>query len=212
MAAWRILLILALAVAGLLGTDVGSGKAGQVATPAPLAQEVADSYLGGAWREFEAGTLRLAGTMALRVTVFVFDDAAVAARAFPSTAGSMRDQMGERGEALRPASPADVGDEALAWVGDVPADDGSAMTFSLGIFAWREGPAIYVAYGGGFMGDPLPDLFAVGRAIEGRRFVAGPVATPAGSAQMHTGGVWDLLPTLADVPEGLVFADEGLAE
>ena len=56
--------------------------------------------------------------------------------------------------------------------------------------------------------DPLTDLFAVGRSVTGRKLNDDPVSVPSSPLEMHTGGIWYLLPTLADIPEGLVFQED----
>jgi hypothetical protein len=51
----------------------------------------------------------------------------------------------------------------------------------------------------------LPTLFNIARAIEGRQPGPEPLAGTPIPNEMQSDGIWDVLPTLDDMPEGFVF-------
>jgi hypothetical protein len=62
----------------------------------------------------------------------------------------------------------------------------------------------------GFAGDQLPEIFAISRAIVGR--VPGPRDSTATMipGELRHDGIWAVLPTLNDIPEGFVFFEDRL--
>jgi len=192
---------------------VSPALARQDVTPTPRATVTVPGFIEGATRNFQAPAGRLVGTGFISALVVITDTDEHAAAAFPDLVDYYRDylyrdQTESISETLRPASTPDLGDEAAAYAGEFADPKNPNALFLAAIFCWREGPIIYENFALSRGVDPLPDLFAVGRKITGREQNNDPVSVPASPQEMHTGGVWDLLPTLADVPEGLVFLND----
>ena len=185
----------------------------QEATPEPSWEVLRQGFVIGASREFHALVLRPIGASIIATGAFIFDSDNRAAEIFPmfidlslNNLTSVFPGVGP----FRPASAPDLGDEAIAYVGSLTPPDDPNTTFVVGTFAWREGPIVYFAFAVGRSGDPLAEVFAIARAISGRKWTNGPTTTPTSSREMHSGGVWELLPTLEDMPEGFVLIIENL--
>lgn len=161
----------------------------------------------GAARQFDAPGLRLIGPMRIMTAAVVFDTEAHAEDAMPSAVDFAQAISQMEPDSIRPASaPKDLGDEAVAYIGEV-APEGQSQAFATGLLVWRE-QRLYTMIGYGFAGtDVLTELFALGRSISGRAVGNTPTA-PVAAHNLWSGGVWDLLPTLADVPEGFVFESD----
>ena len=169
--------------------------------------------LDGASRSFAPSAVRLIGTSFISTFVVTYNTKVNVAAAFPWLTDYrldflFRNQAQAVSETLRQASAPDLGDEAVAYVGDFVDSANPDITYVLGFIAWREKAIIYQNVGLSRETGPLPDLFAVASNITGRELNGDPVSTPTSPQDMHIGGIWDLLPTLADVPEGFVFVED----
>ena len=100
-----------------------------------------------------------------------------------------------------------MGEEAVAYAGEVPNRD-VAAEIVVALLGWREANLILSGVSAGFSGDQLLPLVSAAEAIAGREPGSGPVATPASESEMHTGGIWDVLPALDDLPPGFVFVSD----
>jgi hypothetical protein len=212
MALSRRRLVPALIVCSTVATRPPSrARAWQTANGTPWPEELRPGFIIGAERNFAASGMRAAGPSAIAVGVYQFESAEAATTVFPGLADFYRARLDTVGDALRPASTPDLGDEVLAYAGEVPTEDG--VTVTIGLLCWREATVISVAAAAGLSGEQLVPLFTIAermaqRGHPGRQVSDAPVATPTGAQDMHTGGVWDLLPTLADLPEGFVFSSD----
>lgn len=194
-------------VASLLPHDLRAMQA----TPAAYSPAVRDGFVGGATRRFQATGMRLLGSNLFVTGVFVFDSEDVAKLAFGEIVDTTLLRMSEGGDfgevgEIQPASVSNLGDEAQAYLTKVDSD---GTELAIGVVFWRDSVAVYTGFSASLDGgDPFTELFALARAITGREYVDMVVVGTGDPTDMRTGGVWDLLPTLSDIPEGFVFVDE----
>lgn len=127
--------------------------------------------------------------------------------AFPVLDDVVIEGLQDGGTRPQLASAPQVGDQIVAYAGELPSEE-SESSFQVGIVLWQERDAVFLVVGGGLTGDILAEIFDVARKMSGRQRGDDPIATPTSDHEMHTGGVWDQLPVLADVPEGFVFLSE----
>lgn len=197
-ARWLAALVVLIALVGISP----SITAAQSATPWPT--EVLAAYREGGLREFRSAGMRLLGPAAITVAAYRFEADKAAAQAFPRLCGSIHEQMG--GD-LQTASAPNLGDETLALAGEAEGDDPETL-FPVGLVCWRDGPVVFLGFSAGLAGEQLPALFDVARTMKEQTAQANAAATPAPDQEMRTGGVWDLLPRLQDMPEGFVLERE----
>lgn len=202
---------LCLIVLGMVAAFTPHGLRAMQATPVAYSQEVRDGFVDGAQRRFQATGMRLLGSNVFVTGVYVFNSEDVARLAFGEIVDTIllrieeSEAIGEVGE-IRPASVSNLGEESQAYLTKTDMD---GTELALGVVFWRDGVAVYTgisaSLGGG---DPFTELFALARAITGREYVDAPVEWSGDEGDIRSGGVWDLLPTLSDIPEGFVFVDE----
>lgn len=160
-----------------------------------LAQEldpaIRDGFVTGAIRQYEAPGVRLMGMLALHASVYVYESDDAATTALPAIVAFMDGEIAANGGTLAPASAPDLGDEAMAFAGDLTQGE---TTYVAAMLAWRDGSKVSTLVAAGLSGDLFPEMMAVAEAMQGRVF--------------WSGGAWDLLPTLEDMPVGFVLKDE----
>lgn len=179
-----------------------------LAMPSVAAQDASPVLVAQATRDFEASGLRLVGTLAITTSVYEMASDADAELALPMVVNAALAMVEDGGGSMQLASATDVGDESFAYAGEIADPANPETTYVSGILAWRDGPVVVLMVGGALAGDPLTDLAMVARNIEGREpanAIATPPATPQG---VGSGGIWDRLPTLADMPDGFVFKSD----
>jgi hypothetical protein len=170
----------------------------------PSGATAPSGIVAGATRVFQATGPRLLGSTYLQVTAFVMVDAAVAERSMDvGISGALA--AVSLSTPARPVSVDPIGDEAEAYLATMASD---GTEFPVGFVFWRDDRVLYAGFSLAVGGDPLADLFALARTITGRPYVETLVTEPATPGGMWSGGVWNLLPTLADVPEGFVFVSD----
>ena len=81
---------------------------------------------------------------------------------------------------------------------------------TIAILVVRRGAILRFFVGGAVAGDPLTELTHIAEAVVDRE--PGGAATPVSSEGLRTGGLWDLLPRLADLPEGFIRQHERVPE
>lgn len=105
----------------------------------------------------------------------------------------------------RPVSAPRIGDRRVAFTWMITHTP-TAIEFSFGMIVIRKGDVIYQLMAQSRGASPLTDLADVASAI-----VTDEPRQPSGDGP-RTGGVWDLLPTLDEVPFGLVVELEKVPE
>jgi hypothetical protein len=182
-------------------------------TPSPRGEWLAE--LAGAedaaLRNFEASGLRLIGSLFLLFGVCQFDTPEHAEDAAPALGTRTVDnlQAPPGSGSLKPASVRPLGDQALAFAGTIeaPADDDSPIReATAAVLVVREAAFVHVMVGAAIAGDPLTDLAGIAEKVAGRE--PGGDETPVAADGLREGGLWDLLPRLADLPEGFVLDQE----
>lgn len=100
------------------------------------------------------------------------------------------------------------GDETVARAGNIllanPIDGIDELTAA--VLVVRTGRILLCMAGAGVEVNPLYDLSTVAGAVIDR--VLGPAATPIGADGRRAGGLWDVLPVPADLPDGFVLDRE----
>jgi hypothetical protein len=203
----RILLHAVIASVSAFSLSPG-GIFAQQSTATP-ASEAITGIIAASERRFEASGLRLLGAGAISVFAYQFDSAEHAAEGFAAVIEFFRDYFETGATAMQQASAPRLGDQRVAYVGELPeSSEPDARLLAGGLFGWQDDDVVIVMIAIGLAGDQLAELFAIGNAIVGR--VPGPRAAAAISfpGEMRRGGIWDVLPTLEDVPEGFVFLED----
>ena len=160
-------------------------------------------------RDFDASGMRLVGTLVFRFAAARFDEPESAEAAIPVVLDRYLDRLGDEAgdvSGVRAASVRDLGDETVARAGEIvtPGEDEPDLTVA--ILAVRRGALLQLFVGAALAGDPLADVADIAEAGVERE--PGGDATPTGDDGMRTGGLWDVLPRLDDLPEGFVFVEE----
>jgi hypothetical protein len=195
------------AVASLLPLRLANEQTGAQQRAATPASGPAPGFLGGAERRFEASGMRLTGALVISTAAYAFDSETHAVEAFPSLIEHTRGAIETDASPLHEASAPPLGDEHAAYVGEVPGPDESSPRFAVGLVFWRDGDLIIVMFAGGLAGDQLAELVPTAQAIAGRE-PGPPTAATLVPGNMRSGGLWDVLPTLEDAPEGFVFLED----
>jgi hypothetical protein len=154
---------------------------------------IRDGFVAGAIRQFEAPGVRLMGALALHASVYVYASDDDATAAMPLIIDFMSSEITAYGGTIVPASAPDIGDEAMAFAGDLAQGE---TTYVAAMLVWRDGRHVSTLYAAGLAGDLFPEMIAVAEAISGRAVADTP------------DGAWDLLPALGDVPVGFVLKNE----
>jgi hypothetical protein len=162
-------------------------------------------------RNFMASGFRFVGTLRFGFLVAEFRDDGAASAAVPALAARTEhglERTNRDAPGLRPASVRPLGDEAIAYAGQVntEGEDEDFDTVTLAFIVVREGHYVHVLYGGALAGDPLIEIADIAEKILGRD--PGGDETPVAADGLREGGLWDLLPRLADLPEGFVLDEE----
>lgn len=162
--------------------------------------------LAAAMRQFQTTGLSLDGPVAIGAYVAVYDDSEWATKDLPLVVEKLRDDVvRDASDQFQPASTPDLGDEQLAYAGPIMAGDTPAQAAIVG---WREGNRVYALVGIGLAGDMLTPLFDLGEAVSGRSLPSTDIKKATSPTQMSTGGVYELLLSLDDLPPGWVFSKE----
>lgn len=162
-----------------------------------------------ALRGFNPSGARFVGTAAMVFAVVRFDSPERAEDALPLLLGRFRRNPPGNGGNLtgvRPASVRAIGDDRLAYVGTLEFRDEDRPDSDLALLLVHRDDVVYFMFGLALVGDPLPDLANVAEVIIDRE--PGARATPVASDGLRTGGLWELLPRLDDLPEGFVFSED----
>ncbi len=157
-------------------------------------------------RDFEVSGLTLLGPTAIASIVFVYETPKEATTEFPRLHEFYRNEFeANQGGDLQPASTPKIGDERKAYAGSFMSEDQEAI---VGLFAWREGSRVYVLVDIGLAGDLLTPLFDLGVSLSGRTLPNSAPAQATSPGEMGSGGAYELLPTLDDMPPGWVFTSD----
>jgi hypothetical protein len=189
---WGVLGIVALV---LLASDA----AAQTPVPTPQLATGSPHIVAYVSRIFQTPTVRLVGPTYIEAQAALADDPNRASNGLHSGVDGIRQLIEAEGGIAREASAPQIGEERVAIAGGLPSGSG----VQLGLIIWREGNLVITLIATGY-GEQLPSLFAIVRAIEGREPGPESLASPVPD-ELSRGGIWDVLPTLDDVPEGFVF-------
>ncbi len=185
--------------------------AAQEATPAVPDDGGADAdagILAVASRSFNAPASARAGTLTLNAVAIAFDSPESAAALFPRLFDAVAFGMQDGGEDYTEVAAPAIGDGSAARVrrldGAGGADGGATDEAAVG---FRIASAIAIVVTTGTGGSAIAD--AIRTAENAARRSSTPMASPAaGDDGPRTDGAFAFLPTLADVPPGMVLADE----
>jgi len=186
-------------------------------TPTAAATPDQDAVLFGAkgveryvTRAFGAAGPTIVGPAVLLCGVALFSSDEAAEAAMSLTLDGYIELMAETFDPapLRKASVRDIdADAAMAYAGTVPFLDPDnpfgEVTFVL--LAAQRGTVLRVMLCAALVEDPFPYITSVYDVIVRRKPSDDPETLEDG---YHTGGVWDMLPTIDDVPSGLVFHED----
>jgi hypothetical protein len=181
-----------------------------VVAPAASAQDIAATPerdlpepLAAIRRDFQVGGMTLVGPASLVSLVLLFETPEEAAAELPKSIEFYRDWAADLGDGeLREASTPKLGDARKAYAGTTAVED---QKVQVGIFGWQEADRIYVLMAFGLSGDMLTPLFDLGSTIAGRPLPATEVIPATEQGEMAHGGIYELQPTLEDMPPGWVF-------
>lgn len=171
------------------------------------AQDDRETFIAGAQRQFATSDIPESGIIFLQFTVHVMPSRSVAEEEFPAAVARMREYFTTMVDApteMRPVSIDPIGDEARAFAIDTTVED---IPVSLVVIAWREGRLVYTAASAAISGDQIAELKPILARLENRQYEDSPVRTDP-TTGMRTGGAWDLLPNLQDIPEGFALQRE----
>ena len=159
-------------------------------------------------RAFNAPASARAGTLTLNAVAIVFDSPESAAALFPQMFDTVAFGMQDGGEDYTEVPAPAIGDGSAARVRRLEGDGGSdgGATDEAAVGFWIASAIVIVV-------TTATDGSAVADAIRTAENVArrssAPIASPAaGEDGPRTDGAFAFLPTLADVPPGLVLVDE----
>jgi hypothetical protein len=175
-----------------------------------------DNLQDAAIRAMQATRIKQSGPIVLTFEVLRFTDAEAAEEElaeFVRRVVARFDADRNGADPYQPATDApEIGDETIAYIGEQRLDEplGEITATPVAILFVRTGAYIHLAIGIAFRGDPLPELVDT-LAITTTR-TEGERATPTNEAEHRTGGLWDLLPELNDVPPGFEITDEIVPE
>jgi hypothetical protein len=115
-------------------------------------------------------------------------------------------------DAVGKASIRKIGDQTVAYAGNLELlnpQPNVAAGFTAAFLFVRAGEYVYYIRGAAVLNvDPTLDTFAVARDIVSRK--PGLAKAAKSAKEMNTGGLWDMLPTLDDVPEGFTFVQDAV--
>lgn len=156
----------------------------------------------GASRTFSSANMRFDQIIALVALVVEYRDVALAEAAFEQTRHNVLNcPDDDGGDWIEVSAPA-VGDESVAFATTI-GDEGE-LQGTYKILLLRHGRFVYDFAGVAFVADPMDDLVLIAnRLLAENRSV--PQDRPT---TIRTGGIWDRLPTLNDVPAGLAFQED----
>gem|GEM_PF-3831813 len=157
------------------------------------------------FRQFES--TQVPGLRVLTVEIASFDTGRHAGDAIPT----IRERafanyaQGEDITKVKETSSRTIGDRTYVYSGLVHAYD-SPQTYTIAPTFVRSGSLLYIVQATAIIGDPVSDSIDTVFKVLSR--TEGPVVPLTTTSEMQSGGLWDLLPTLANIPEGLThFAD-----
>lgn len=192
----------------MFGFDVVSAQARQAT---PTLQDPADvGVISSVSRSFVAPNVSFDSILAVSVLVAEYQDARLASEGMKQLGSNLLGALTSDSNCpddaidfsdLKEVSAPPLADESRGFAGSVGEKGG--IQGQVTILVFREAQFVYVLFGAAIMTDPMPDLVDVAESIlsENRK------ASPSGS-EMRTGGLWDRLPTLQEVPPGLALESE----
>ncbi len=170
----------------------------------------AAGQLDAANREFNADGLNLLGLAIIGANVTRFDSPQHAESAMKSIPGNLTPWLNTRLSGPSDAfdvvetSVREIGDKSIAFSGPITSD---GKKFVIAIVYARTGSFIRGAYGIGLAPTtPVQDLAGILEKSSSRTPSNSGVVTSANG--MKTGGIYDALPSLADIPEGFTFSKD----
>ena len=183
----------------------------QEATPADPGQDDADADVGivaVASRAFNAPASARAGALTLNAIAMVFDSPESAAALFPQMFDVVAFGMQDGGEDYTEVPAPAIGDGSAARVrrleGDGGSEGGATDEAAVG---FRIASAIVIVVTTSTDGSAVADAIRTAENVARRS--SAPTASPAaGDGGARTDGEFAFLPTLADVPPGMVLVDE----
>ncbi|MCA9878225.1 MAG: hypothetical protein KC442_10605 [Thermomicrobiales bacterium] len=175
--------------------------------PAVAAQMADGAFIAGAQRQFATTDVPERGSGFLQFTIHVLPSDAQAEEQFPGAVARLREYfagMAPGTVTLAPASAGGVGDQSQAFAGTARVE---GVDVVLAVIAWRDGPLIYTAASVGMAGDQVAELEPIIQRVADRHYTDAPVRRDRVTG-MRTGGAWDLLPNLDDLPPGFALQRE----
>ncbi len=164
---------------------------------------------GAVDRSFSPTGGRFVGLNSIHFVVIEFDTidhAKEATLALTSNIANALPAVGTSG-ALRPASIRELGDQAIARAGTLTSTSNGTTTESMiAIIGYRSGRFVSICYGEGKITDPLSELAEIAEKLVDRTPKS--KDAPLNSDGLRQDGLWNMLPTLSDIPEGFVVDDE----
>jgi hypothetical protein len=192
----------------VLGFGVVSAQAQQAT---PTRQAPADTgVIRSVSRSFEAQNVSFDSILAVSASVAEYEDVGLATEGMKQVRSRFLGTLTSDSECpedtldfsdLKEVSAPQIADGSLAFAGSVGEEDG--IQGQVTILVFREAQFVYMLGGAAIMTDPMADLVDVAKSI----LAENRMAPPSGS-EMRTGGLWDRLPTLQEVPPGLALESE----
>jgi hypothetical protein len=196
-------------------SSASAAEATPVADDQPLLVGL-DGLEDSAIRAMQIEVFKQSGPIVLTFEVLRFQDADAAEDSLPELVRRVVARFDADRNGADPYEPAseapELGDDSIVYVGeqrfDEPVSNIDASPIAL-VFV-RTGAYVHIAIGVALRGDPTPDLVDILTITTNRN--EGGRATPANASGHRTGGLWDLLPGLDDVPSGFAITDEIVPE
>ena len=179
-------------------------------TPIPLLVPEIEGAQDAAIRSYGATGLDPTGMISIAMEVVRFDSADHAHEALETITERQMARLGQGGDtsAIQQASVDQIGDETTANAGQLTFTDTSSpiQGIIVGLVIARNGEFVFLTLAGSLAGNAVGTASDVTKAVIDRQ--RGDDATPVADNGMRSGGLWDMLPTLDDIPSGLVFDED----
>ncbi|MFL5760317.1 MAG: DUF4352 domain-containing protein [Thermomicrobiales bacterium] len=179
-------------------------------TPVPLLVPEINGVQDAAIRSFIATGFSLASPIYLTSAVVEFDSDEHTHDAMPIVRDRYLQSIGQNGDVsgIKKTSAKKIGDETIALSGPLKVSDPDVPITELacGLVVVRHDRYVLLVGVGSIGGDSIGAALGTARAMVEKH--KGGDVTPTDADGMRTGGLWAMLPTLDDIPEGLTFAEE----
>jgi hypothetical protein len=206
----RLLKLITIVAIGLVFNPISALAQEVTPTPIPLLVPELEGAEDAAIRSFQSTGFDPTGIISIATEVIRFDSADHAHDAMDPIIERQMARLGQGGDTseIKPSSIDQIGDDTTAMAGTLAfADTDSPISGVVaGLVFARRAEFVFVTLAASLAGDAVGAAADVTRTVISRE--PGETATPEAEGGMRTGGLWEMLPTLDDLPSGLVFDED----